>query len=493
MKPNFQTFGEINSDWTMPWSGALLTRQHDRVLEQKGNDLQIYDQVLRDDQVFASLQQRFLLQTSLEWVLEPGGDTSADLKSYEFIKSLVDSIPFDQICNYMLYSIFYGYSVAEVMLKYENRLVTLDLEQEGIRVRNRRRFWFDRQGNTRLRTSNNYEGIVLDPSRVWKISTGGTHSDDPYGCGLAYWLFWPCFFKRGDIRLWLQSIEADASGRPISKYPTQASEQEKNEARDVAIALGEGKPFAISENTIVDLLGKVSSNGVSNKELLGVCDGAISKIILSQTMTLDNGSSLAQAEVHKDVLDAIVKSDADLLCASFNAAVIKPLSQWNFDGATPPKLWRKPVSNNDRKLEAETDGILFTFGYRPTEKRIEEVYGADYELVAVPTPPQIESSSPQFTEAKTIRSGGVYEVAETDPDSVDLMVARTIKMSRPFLKKWSDKLRKNLEEAETLEAFAEALPDYFEDLESEDLEQVLAQALQASQLAGIYESGEGVA
>lgn len=40
------------------------------------------------------------------------------------------------------------------------------------------------------------------------------------------------------------------------------------------------------------------------------CDKEISKIILSQTMTIDNGSSLSQSEVHLEIFDHICASDA---------------------------------------------------------------------------------------------------------------------------------------------------------------------------------------
>ena len=40
------------------------------------------------------------------------------------------------------------------------------------------------------------------------------------------------------------------------------------------------------------------------------CDKEISKIILSQTMTIDNGSSLSQSEVHLEIFEHICASDA---------------------------------------------------------------------------------------------------------------------------------------------------------------------------------------
>jgi hypothetical protein len=54
-------------------------------------------------------------------------------------------------------------------------------------------------------------------------------------------------------------------------------------------------------------------------------------------MTTDDGSSLAQAKVHEGVMDEVVKSDSDLLSASFNEGPGRWLTEWNFPGAAPPK------------------------------------------------------------------------------------------------------------------------------------------------------------
>jgi hypothetical protein len=48
-------------------------------------------------------------------------------------------------------------------------------------------------------------------------------------------------------------------------------------------------------------------------------DECIAKVVLSQTMTTQDGSSLSQAQVHAGVKLEVVKSDADLLSDSFNA------------------------------------------------------------------------------------------------------------------------------------------------------------------------------
>jgi phage gp29-like protein len=52
------------------------------------------------------------------------------------------------------------------------------------------------------------------------------------------------------------------------------------------------------------------------------CNSELSKIILGETMTLDNGASLSQSKTHLDVFNRLVASDADMLRDVINDQVI---------------------------------------------------------------------------------------------------------------------------------------------------------------------------
>jgi phage gp29-like protein len=97
----------------------------------------------------------------------------------------------------------------------------------------------------------------------------------------------------------------------------------------------------IPEGTMIELLEAARAGGADYQGMLDTCNEAISKIVLSQTMTTDNGSSESQANVHQDVKDDIVKADADLICSSFNEGPVKWLIDWNFPGVAYPRVWRQ--------------------------------------------------------------------------------------------------------------------------------------------------------
>lgn len=56
----------------------------------------------------------------------------------------------------------------------------------------------------------------------------------------------------------------------------------------------------------------------------------ISKGLLNQTMTIDNGSSLSQSEVHLEVFENVIESDADLVKDIVNDQLIPRMIKHGF-------------------------------------------------------------------------------------------------------------------------------------------------------------------
>ncbi|MEM5445877.1 phage portal protein family protein, partial [Serratia marcescens] len=102
----------------------------------------------------------------------------------------------DRITRLMHYGVFYGYAVAELIYGVRDNLLWFD----EVKVRDRRRFRFSPTGELRLLTPQNMTtGEACPAPYFWSFATGADHDDEPYGMGLAHWLYWPTFFKRNDI------------------------------------------------------------------------------------------------------------------------------------------------------------------------------------------------------------------------------------------------------------------------------------------------------
>ncbi len=118
--------------------------------------------------------------------------------------------------------------------------------------------------------------------------------------------------------------------------PGQAQDPiEREKALQAPDAIQSDSGVVIPDSVIIELIEAARSGTADYDALCQRMDKAISKVILSQTMTTDDGSSRSQAEVHQEVQEAVIKSDADLICESLNQQVVSWLTEWNFPNATP--------------------------------------------------------------------------------------------------------------------------------------------------------------
>jgi len=371
-------------DITRPWIGPLLEPTDPILRTRGGGSFDIYKPILTDPQVKSVMTQRISAVTSREWEVVPGEDTAAGKRAADWLREELAALKFDRLTEKMLWGLFYGYSVAEQMYRRDGRL----WGWEEIRVRDRVRFRFDEECGLRLLTlSNMLTGEEMPPEKFWVFSTGADHDDEPYGLGLAHWLYWPVWFKRNGLKLWL--IALDKFGMPTArgKYPSQATAEEQKTLLEAVMAIRSEAGIIIPDGMEIDLLAAPSgASSLDYQKLHDTMDAAISKIVLSQTMTTDNGSSRSQAEVHDDVGDAVKKSDADLVCQSFNEGPVAQLSEFNFPGVTPPRVWRKMEDPEDTTAAVDRDEKLHRMGWRMSEDRVKETYGDGYERTAPPDP-----------------------------------------------------------------------------------------------------------
>ena len=414
-RPVRPVFGEVAAatggrDITRPYVGPLLIPQ-DTVLQDLGQDWARYEELLRDDQVKSCFQQRRLAVVSREWEVVPGGERRADRKAADFLREVLERIDWDGVTDKMLYGLFYGFAVAECLWARDGAYVTLD----RIKVRKQRRFRFAPDGWLRLLTVSNPMGEPVPARKFWWFSTGADNDDEPYGLGLAHHVYWPVFFKRHGIRFWMVFLEK--FGMPTAKgsYPSGATEEEKRRLLEALAAIQTDSAVIVPESMQVDLIEAARRGTVDYNALCDRMDAAIAKVILSQTMTTDPGSSRAQAQVHMEVRDEVVKADADLVCQSFNQTVARWITEWNFPGAAVPQVWRKVEPEQDMKTLAERDDIVAR--HAPIPYRYWwETYGipepADGEPATQPAAGAPAGTEPAFAEADRRRAERVADEEE---------------------------------------------------------------------------------
>lgn len=398
-------------DITRPWVRELEEAHDPKLIGSVGWG--VYDRILLDAQVKSCMEQRIRAVVSREWTVLSGedGNPKADAAA-EALSDAIQRVGWDRITEKMLYAILFGPSVAELFWKPIDGL----LAWSQIRVRHARRFRYDTKGRLRLLTSSNMRGEILPERKFWVVTSGGTDDDHPYGRGLAEWLYFPVLFKRNGVRFWNIALDKFSVPTAVGKYPrgTSKADQEKLLASLLAIATDSG--FAIPEGMDVKLL-EMAQKGVDFEAVCRYMDGEIAKVILSQTMTTDNGSSRSQAEVHNDVKLEIVKADADLLTDSFANGPARWFTDLNFGTDVPaPRVMRIVEEEDDLKAAAETDEILDRMGWVRTPEAFADRYGEGY--VRKETVKQPEASEPPEAANDQDKQPEAIALAAFDPKTL---------------------------------------------------------------------------
>lgn len=361
-------------DITQPWVRGLREAKDPKLATAV--DWGAYDVVFNDDQVFSTVQQRIGAVVARDWNVIAGEDEDPRAeKAAEVFDRTLKRLPWDRITRKMLMATFYGYSVAELMWGQRDGLFDI----VGMKVRHARRFRFDNEDRLRMLTPNNMQGEIMPERKFWVHSAGAADDDQPYGHGLAHWLYWPTLFKRNGIRFW--NIFLDKFGTPTAKgtYPRGSSQSDINKLLMALQAIATDSGFVVPDGMAVELLSAARSGTGDYHQLCLYMDAAISKIVLSQTMTTDNGSSRSQGEVHADVKLDVVKTDADDLTDTFTSQVARWWTDWNFGPDVAAPIVRRIVEEEeDTKANAETDQIHANMGWVRTEDSFRDTYGEGF-------------------------------------------------------------------------------------------------------------------
>jgi phage gp29-like protein len=346
----------------------------DMILAQRGGDYRAWDWVATDPLVKSCFQQRQLALVSRPWTVEPGGSSALDRAAADSLKAQLDHIGWNRVTARMLYGLLYGFSVAETLYARDGGEIVLD----QLKVRRQRRFCFDGTGRLRLRTLGAPFGMPLPDAKFWTFSCGSDHDDDPYGVGLCSWLYWPVWFRRGGLKAFLRYLEKYAQPTVIGTYPPTASEAEKDRLLEAAYAVASSTAVRLPEGNTIKLLEAARGGQANYGQLDDLMRDTITLVILSQTMTSHNGSSLSQAKVHEGVKLEVVQSDGEMIAESFHDGPATWLTSWNYPGAAVPVVRRIVEDAPDRAALANTDVALAGIGWRRTPEDFAKTFGDGY-------------------------------------------------------------------------------------------------------------------
>lgn len=399
---------------------AEIRLPRDEILADHGqNDPTFYEKLRRDHQVHSTFSRRRLSVIAREWKVEPGGERPIDIEAADHLQAQLDAMSWDRITYRMLGGLWSGYGVGECMFRLTDNAGRFAsgwdklVELHTIKVRRSGRFRFTNGGELRLLHSKAPTGETMPERKFWIFTCGADDDDEPYGLGLGHYCYWPIWLKRQATKFWAVFLERFSLPLPHASVPSTTSSDERDELKGALDAFVAGGRLVTDERVKLNLIQAAKDSGGDFERFIVLWDAAISKIILTQTMTTDDAATRAGGEVHMKGETVVVKSDADLINESFIAGPAAWVTEWNFPGAKTPKVYRVFDEEEDLAARATRDKTLLELGFRLTEEAFAEVYGEGYAYsppAAAPTPegdmvtaPTIDAPAPAPTSSTTAK------------------------------------------------------------------------------------------
>ncbi|GAB2586518.1 phage portal protein family protein [Spirosoma areae] len=323
-----------------------------------------YADVCLDEHLRSVLDQRRLAISRTKLVFKRDGE------EVDEIQELIKKRFFRQLLHHIQDARFYGYSLIGV--DFVNRLTSLVPRPHVVPSKT-------------LVVVTPYDTTGIDysqpPYDTLYLAVGDT--DD---LGLLISAVPLVLLKRGDVSDWATFNEL--YGQPLRKGTYNPLDPaQKTQLEQALASMGSAAHVVVPEGSNVEF---VESNKTGAKDtylgLADYCDKGLSKLIVGQTMTTQDGSSKSQGEVHERVADNITYDDQDHILSYLNEQGIAMLNAQGFPvegGAFEFVEEEAEISKKDRltmDLDIHTKVGKLKKGFFQQEYNVEFVNDSDDEV-----------------------------------------------------------------------------------------------------------------
>ncbi len=193
---------------------------------------------------------------------------------------------------------------------------------------------FDRETGRDMRLLDDRDpvcGIELSPGHFIQHQSR-LKSGLPFRNGLARLVSFSWMCKSYTQKDWMAFIETYGLPLRVGLYGPEATKQDIQVLFRAVANIGTDAAAVLPKNMDIDFVNAVTA--ASGAQIFEVAarwtDEQISKAVLGQTMTSDNGSSEAQAKVHNEVRHDIAQADARSVSAAINRDLVRTYVDVNF-------------------------------------------------------------------------------------------------------------------------------------------------------------------
>ncbi len=327
----------------------------------------------RDTHYLSVLGTRKRALSQLRPSIEPG--EKADAKVEDAVRKLVEDPAFTNMLPDLLDAFGKGFSAVEIVWHEEG-----GMWKPAYVWRDPKYFTFDYISRSELRQQvlGTLDGAALDPGK-WIVHTPRIKSGIPIRGGFARLVGWYYLFKNYAVKDWAAFLDVYGMPLRVGKYHPSATPEERRKLLQAVMQIASDAAAIIPESMLIEFLevkGAGSGTKTPFEGMARFCDEQMSKAILGQTMTVENGGSLAQAQVHNQIRIDILQDDARQLAITINRDLIAHFVAVNFGAAaTPPRVVFPVAEPQDVAALSNALAVLVPIGLKVKMAEVREKIG----------------------------------------------------------------------------------------------------------------------
>lgn len=468
----------------------------------------------RDAHTRAEMDKRKNVLAGRSWeIVPPLNASAAERANADWVREMLENAvdPLEDVILAMMDGIGHGFAAIELEWRNDGGALLPAFHP-------RPQEWFRmNQLRTELTLRDaSVDGVPLLPFG-WIMHTHGKAKTGYLGrMGLYRTVVWPFLYKAYALGDFAEFLETYGLPIIIGKYFAGASAEEKDSLMRAVTRLGrDARAIMPAEMTMeISSVSTGGSGATGHMSMIEWAEKAISKSILGQTLTADDGNrgsgGLALGKVHNEVRHDIMRSDARQISATLTRDLIYPLVTLNRPGATAGDLSRCPRlvidSGEPEDMTAYADALpkLVAIGFQIDRDWAQEKLG-------IPVPqegkPVLKIASPQASQviesagnppanglASTVPNAVALNSAPTTPiddDPAGTVVDRLATAAAPAWSALLDSVKKMVDQATDLTSLQAEMVKRFGGQPPAELVKLMAAALALAELKGMADVQDG--
>lgn len=331
---------------------------------------ELYEDIMLDGHLTAVTEDRTLRTTNEDYIFTIDG-----IKDEKLTALIEDQEWFDYVLEHAHLSVFRGETYLWIKDFEKGQIHEVEVIDRSLVVPSQHVLLYDINGNKGIDISE-VEDVLLYAkfySHVGLLEKAAVYT----------------ILKRHSWGSWDEFEELFGVPIRIAKIASQ-SEAVKSEVAGWLEEMGSSPYGVFPIGTEIDIKenSKTDSFNVFYMKIQAL-DKELSKLILHQTMTTENGASKAQGTVHENTLGEVIKSDKKKMLSFLNKRLVPAMRLLGYSIPDTAKISIEQTTDPEQRIKV--DSQLMANGYVLTQQYVEEIYGVEIERMPsenapIPTP-----------------------------------------------------------------------------------------------------------